>query len=574
MIGIVGLKEFTTQITKLLIQNNITNIIECDNIEINDDIEILILINQSMDYVIKLNTYCRLHNIKIIVVFSNFIFVDVGESYTISEIKDTPYPIQILEIISNSLVKCILPHNLETGDYVSFTNLEGDNTHEISNSQANLELILEEKSKIFSQQHILNNKEFKIKVIDKMTFEIEKIESSFTLYNGTVCYINKPITISHKHISEVCQNIEIKNGLPIIPSLVVFEVIKLVNKKYMPINQLLILNYDNFTSFQDIHCIKNNVFPNFEKIDAIINLTYDNNLSKLIDEECFKFDKPCIHCNITDMIGNIEPIIPFITDRYTYTELELSFPVCVIKSFPNDIRHTILWATELWDALPKDYNAIDIFNENYYTNIIQLLETFPPDVNYWTKGKRCPKPIKFDNDNPLHNDFVTLLLENNKNKWINIASIIRAENYGIYVFNKKNNEYKNIMENIIYELSVLELNKLNNKYNKTIIDYTKSELMVIPISLENHNKWIKYKYSENTTLEKFKNFYENIFKTTINIIVLNTTILYANFLNIDNQDKLLKDIIIDHFGELKSNIIITLLSDDDNVELPNIIINF
>jgi ubiquitin-activating enzyme E1 len=159
------------------------------------------------------------------------------------------------------------------------------------------------------------------------------------------------------------------------------------------------------------------------------------------------------------MKGNTQPVIPFITETYSNSNdptNEKSFAVCTIKNFPNEIHHTIHWALdqfEFFNRAPTNINkwllnkeltftndnegiqmnkdiwyfttkynlksyveathwAIDMFHENYYNQILQLLTNFPPDsltsegFPFWSAGKRCPKPIRLDSSNELHLDFI------------------------------------------------------------------------------------------------------------------------------------------------------------------------
>ena len=150
------------------------------------------------------------------------------------------------------------------------------------------------------------------------------------------------------------------------------------------------------------------------------------------------------------MKGNTQPVIPFVTESYSNSvdpEQEKSFPVCTIKNFPNQILHTIHWARDRFDyfrRVPENINnykndsnflsnlsgyeksqakediytflverspfnwmdcafwAIDMWTESYRNDIMQLLYNFPVDsltegdLPFWSKGKRCPKPLIFD----------------------------------------------------------------------------------------------------------------------------------------------------------------------------------
>ena len=69
------------------------------------------------------------------------------------------------------------------------------------------------------------------------------------------------------------------------------------------------------------------------------------------------------------------------------------------------------------DDKPKDFAdcvkwAKYHFQEQYSNQIVQLLFNFPPDQTtstgqpFWSGPKRCPEPIDFDVNNPLHLDYV------------------------------------------------------------------------------------------------------------------------------------------------------------------------
>ena len=66
------------------------------------------------------------------------------------------------------------------------------------------------------------------------------------------------------------------------------------------------------------------------------------------------------------------------------------------------------------------------FEDNYSNEILQLLFNFPPDALlsdnatlFWSPPKRCPKPITFDVNDPMHLDYIFA------------AANLRAENYGL-----------------------------------------------------------------------------------------------------------------------------------------------
>jgi ubiquitin-activating enzyme E1 len=197
-------------------------------------------------------------------------------------------------------------------------------------------------------------------------------------------------------------------------------------------------------------------------LTGVLNALDNIKARRFMDEMCFKYGLPLFESGTTGTKGNTQPVIPFVTETYSNSadpEQEKSFPICTIKSFPNEIAHTIHWAMDQfeffnrapatmnkWIKMPssieelsqvergqaiEDINkfsfkyptqltgikgcaewAVDMFVENYTNSINQLLHTFKPDhelapgVLFWSAGKRCPKPITWDPNNQTYMDYV------------------------------------------------------------------------------------------------------------------------------------------------------------------------
>jgi ubiquitin-activating enzyme E1 len=196
-------------------------------------------------------------------------------------------------------------------------------------------------------------------------------------------------------------------------------------------------------------------------LTGVLNALDNVKARRFMDEMCFKYSLPLFESGTTGTKGNTQAVIPFVTETYsnsTDPEQEKSFPICTIKSFPNEIVHTIHWAMDQFDFFNRapmtmnkwlinptiisglspveksialiDINeltikhptqklgwkscaewAVDMFVENYYNSIVQLLHTFPENheisgVKFWSAGKRCPKPIKFNVDDINHFKYV------------------------------------------------------------------------------------------------------------------------------------------------------------------------
>ena len=89
------------------------------------------------------------------------------------------------------------------------------------------------------------------------------------------------------------------------------------------------------------------------------------------------------------------------------------------------------------------------------------------------------------------------------------------------------------------------------------------------------NIWTKFEFTHDTTIQKFKEYYENMFKTEISMITYGTTILFSNldFINCDiditkNLSEIIKEINKEvDFNEIS---VITIISSNDELELPEI----
>ena len=294
--------------------------------------------------------------------------------------------------------------------------------------------------------------------------------------------------------------------------------------------------------------------------------------------------------------------------------------------------------------------AIDTFIKYYYSNIKELLESFPENheidsnILFWSKGKICPHPIKYDYNCEYHNNYILstvyIILDMYNIKYdikindiisyiVNYCNTIDYDNikiseelssnpinyskkYNIRVFDKYNITHinwlieackirgsnymincNNIYEYIKFDMDIKHLIELPlgtlitsllsceiikylsnyNKYTTTNIDLINSKISnndtdKVLITFINNNEiniWKKYIYTLNSTLNDFKLYYEKIFDVSIIMIVNESTLLYAEFME-DKLDKMIDNICLD-----KTKNIFTLLT-DNNIELPDITI--
>lgn len=82
-----------------------------------------------------------------------------------------------------------------------------------------------------------------------------------------------------------------------------------------------------------------------------------------------------------------------------FITLFLTTQVALIDEKPKDLADCVKWARFQWQDL-------------YSNQIRQLLFNFPPDQTtssgqpFWSGPKRCPEPLTFDVNNPMHLDYV------------------------------------------------------------------------------------------------------------------------------------------------------------------------
>jgi ubiquitin-activating enzyme E1 len=137
--------------------------------------------------------------------------------------------------------------------------------------------------------------------------------------------------------------------------------------------------------------------------------------------------------------------------------------------------------------------------------------------------------------------------------WVSAASNCRATNYGINTISTY--ETKGIAGKIIpavatttstaVGLIALELLKYLNGIDKidkyrswymnmadnTIIYSEPNPISDIVINNKKINGWTKFKYSKNTTLKEFIKYYNELFNVEIEMILYETAIIYAEFMN-------------------------------------------
>ncbi|XP_044943258.1 LOW QUALITY PROTEIN: ubiquitin-like modifier-activating enzyme 1 [Mustela putorius furo] len=201
----------------------------------------------------------------------------------------------------------------------------------------------------------------------------------------------------------------------------------------------------------------------FQNLDGIATALDNMDARMYVDRRCVYYRKPLLESGTLGTKGNVQVVIPFLTESYNSSQdpPEKSIPICTLKNFPNAIEHTLQWARDEFEGLFKhpaenvnQYLTDSKFVERtlrlagtqplemlealqrtlvlqrpqtwadcvtwayhhwhtqYSNNICQLLHNFPPDqltssgALFWSGPKRCPHPLIFSVNNPLHLDYV------------------------------------------------------------------------------------------------------------------------------------------------------------------------
>lgn len=113
-----------------------------------------------------------------------------------------------------------------------------------------------------------------------------------------------------------------------------------------------------------------NIFDdNFHsKIDIYLNALDNVDARIYMDSQAIKYSKPLIDSGTMGSRGNVQVIIPHLTESYGSSkdpEEKAGIPICTIKSFPYKPEHTIQWARELFET---EFNQIPNFLNKYKNN--------------------------------------------------------------------------------------------------------------------------------------------------------------------------------------------------------------
>ena len=194
-------------------------------------------------------------------------------------------------------------------------------------------------------------------------------------------------------------------------------------------------------------------------------------------------------------------------------------------------------------------------------------------------------PQEFEKDEPEDNNQKLYHVD-----WVNAASNCRATNYGINTISTY--ETKGIAGKIIpavatttttaVGLIALELLKYLNGIDKidkyrswymnmadnTIIYSEPNPISDIVINNKKLNGWTKFKYSDNSTLNDFIKHYNKLFEVEIDMILYETAIIYAEFIENHLETKLL-ELFLNEFNIDISKIEVSVII-MGSADIPNI----
>jgi ubiquitin-activating enzyme E1 len=105
-----------------------------------------------------------------------------------------------------------------------------------------------------------------------------------------------------------------------------------------------------------------------DKIDIYLNALDNIDARKYMDNQAIKYEKPLIDSGTMGSSGNVQVVIPHLTETYGSTtdpDDDAKIPICTIKSFPYKPEHTIQWARELFE---NEFIVIPNLIEKYRDN--------------------------------------------------------------------------------------------------------------------------------------------------------------------------------------------------------------
>lgn len=242
----------------------------------------------------------------------------------------------------------------------------------------------------------------------------------------------------------------------------------------------------------------------YEALDGVANALDNLKTRTYMDRKCVFYRLPLLESGTLGTKGNVQIVLPSLTESYSQSQdpPEKSIAICTLKNFPNAIEHTLQWARDEFEGIFKqapeqaylyitDPKFLErtkelkgnqpaemiesvkkvmaerptsfvecvkwarlYFERQYNHQIQQLLYNFPADYTtttgapFWSGPKKCPHPIVFDPNNPLHLDF-----------------IVAASNLRAYLYNIPQCADRNQIHNLVTSIPEDEIPKFIPKQN-------------------------------------------------------------------------------------------------------------
>jgi ubiquitin-activating enzyme E1 len=185
-------------------------------------------------------------------------------------------------------------------------------------------------------------------------------------------------------------------------------------------------------------------------VDIYMNALDNQDARLYVDQQAIKYSKPLIDSGTTGAKGNVQVVVPHLTESYGSAkdpDDTKNIPICTIKSFPFKQAHTIQWARELFET---EFNEIPCKIHKYF-NDGNLSTCTPTEISTFIK-----QIYKYRNFTLDHTGFHSVL------------SHIWVENfdYGIKELLKK------------YE-DVDKKNEIEGKVLPTVYDYSKNSGRIV-----------------------------------------------------------------------------------------------
>jgi ubiquitin-activating enzyme E1 len=113
-------------------------------------------------------------------------------------------------------------------------------------------------------------------------------------------------------------------------------------------------------------------------IDIYLNALDNIDARLYVDNLAIKYTKPLIDSGTTGGKGNIQVVIPYLSESYGSSkdpDDKVGIPICTIKSFPFKQAHTIQWARELFET---EFNELPSKIQKYTKESLSL--TTPAEI--------------------------------------------------------------------------------------------------------------------------------------------------------------------------------------------------